>query len=124
MTDTVMTGTGGFHVTSLTDLNDQFEELQNGTGGIELHPGITAYPVLWSNGSVKEAFVCFDAGARYPVPDRHDTSAELLVVIDGDLDCDANGTCPPGTLIYGPRGSSHYPGTRYGCVVHVFYPDL
>lgn len=130
MTDTATTTTGGFHVTHFDGLRYQFNELKKRTAGILLHPGITAFPVLYSSpadGSPpdpKEAFVLFAEGARYPVPDVHEKSAEILVVVDGDLYDEHGGTYLPGTRIYGPRGSFHHPGSHGGCLVHAFFPDL
>ncbi|MFE5842087.1 cupin domain-containing protein [Streptomyces niveus] len=128
MTDTVMTGTGGFQITPFGGLMSRFEEARKAVEAVAPHPGIKIYPLLHSSppdGSrprVREAFVEFAPGSRYPVPDRHDDSPEILVVVDGLMD-DKNGTHPPGTLIYGPRGSSHHPGTSGGCIVYAFFPD-
>ncbi|MEV8396717.1 cupin domain-containing protein [Streptomyces niveus] len=129
MTDTLITGTGRFRITSLRSLHDEFEGLRKGTEGIGHHPGIAVYPVLWSSprdgspATPKEAFVHFAAGSRYPVLDRHDHSGEILIVVDGELD-DGVRIHRPGTLIYSPRGSSHRPGSRQGCLVYIFFPDL
>lgn len=86
------------------------------------HPGIRVAN-LWKGGSGAHAQrVEIDAGASFPELDRHDAGPEEVYVVSGVFN-DGERDYPAGTFIHNPKGSSHVPQSRTGCVLFLFYPE-
>ncbi len=86
------------------------------------YPGVRVTG-LWKGRSGAHAqLVEIDAGYRFPEVDRHDAGPEEVYVVSGVFN-DGTRDYPAGTFIHNPKGSSHVPQSRTGCVLFLFYPE-
>lgn len=88
----------------------------------EVAPGITER-VIWQGNNGKRALVYeFEAGAKFPSLDLHDSGPEQVYVISGVFN-DGRNDHVEGSFINNPKGSAHVPQSEIGCVVLVSYPE-
>jgi quercetin dioxygenase-like cupin family protein len=86
------------------------------------YPGVRVRR-LWTGGrGVRGVLVEIDPGCRFPEVDRHDSGPEEVYVVSGVFN-DGERDYPAGTFIHNPRGSSHVPQSKTGCVLFLFYPE-
>jgi quercetin dioxygenase-like cupin family protein/heme-degrading monooxygenase HmoA len=86
------------------------------------YPGVRVRRLWTGERGVRAVLVEIDAGRRFPEVDRHDTGPEEVYVVSGVFN-DGERDYPAGTFIHNPRGSSHVPQSKNGCVLFLFYPE-
>jgi quercetin dioxygenase-like cupin family protein len=78
---------------------------------------------LWHHDNGAKAYVVDIApGAAWPRLDVHEPGPEEVFVAAGIFH-DGEREYPAGTFIHCPAGSSHWPQSRTGCRLFVFYPE-
>jgi len=88
----------------------------------EIFPGIHMR-ILWQGTNGAKALILeIDAGARFTTLDSHFPGPEEVFVISGVFN-DGVHDYPAGTFIHNPVGSAHFPQSKQGCVIFVFFPE-
>jgi hypothetical protein len=86
------------------------------------YPGVRVRR-LWKGRNGSQAILVeIDAGHRFPEVDVHEPGPEELYVVSGIFN-DGVRDYPAGTFIHNPKGSSHVPQSKTGCVLFLFYPE-
>ena len=88
----------------------------------EFAPGIVIRELWREPGGRMVARVEIAAGACWPELDVHEPGPELVYVLHGEFH-DGALAHRAGTFLHHPRGTSHWPQSRSGCALLVFYPD-
>lgn len=89
---------------------------------VEAAPGIFVSD-LWTGDNEKRVCIYeFKAGAVYDGIDVHESGPELVYVISGVFS-DGRDHHKEGTFIAHPKGTSHAPQSKQGCVLLVIFPE-
>ncbi len=87
----------------------------------EVAPGIFER-IIWEGEAGKRAVVLeFQAGAKFPSVDSHQSGPEQIYVISGVFS-DGQADYAEGSFIHNPLGSAHIPQSKTGCIVLITFP--
>jgi anti-sigma factor ChrR (cupin superfamily) len=88
----------------------------------QVYPGVILRDLWKGNEGARALLVEIAPGARFEDLDVHEPGPEEVYVVSGVFN-DGVRDYPAGTFIHNPRGSSHVPQSKTGCVLFVFFPE-
>ncbi len=89
---------------------------------LEIFPGVYKQTLWRSPSGSKALFIEIEPNSRFLELDVHEPGPEEVFVVEGVFN-DGVRDYEAGSFIHNPRGSSHWPQSKTGCKLFVFFPE-